>query len=320
MKNRSILYFDWNKTIYTNGIKKAIESNGDKVEFITYDEFQGNNFNKRFSKDAWQKERESKIDEMFNYIKSKKYDIILVKAPFSCDHKFFQRLAEYFPKAFKINYNWSSVETYDFLPYRDYFDKVWSFDINDCEKYGLDYYPLFYLPEFEKIGFNFNKTNDISFIGSILNVGRTDFFNSFLKQINEDGLRHKFYFFCPKRIQYLSLVIKKPSMIRYVGSKFMPLNEVLEIVKNSISMIDYPMDIQSGLTIRTFETIAAGLLLITTNSNIQREPFYNPDKIKIIKSDLSDFDPDCIKEYKPEWDEAFEKYSVNNWVRKITEY
>lgn len=320
MKKRSILYFDCNKTLYTNGIKKAIESNGDKVDFITYDEFQGNSFNKRFSKDAWQKERESKIDEMFKHIKSRKYDIILVKAPFSLDHKFFQRLMDYFPGTLKINYNWSSVEKFDFLPYRKYFDKVWSFDINDCEKYGLDYYPLFYLTEFEKIGLNNNKLYDISFVGSILSAGRADFLNNFLEQIKKDGVRHKFYLFCHDRVQQLRFIFKKPSLFRYTGTKFMPLNEVLEVVKNSISMIDYPMDIQSGLTIRTFETIAAGLLLVTTNSNIQREPFYNPDKIKIIKSDLSDFDPDCINEYEPQWDQSFEQYSVNNWIRKITEY
>ena len=59
MKNRSILYFDRNKTIYTNGIKKAIESNGDKVDFITYDELQESNSKRRFNKDAWQKAKES---------------------------------------------------------------------------------------------------------------------------------------------------------------------------------------------------------------------------------------------------------------------
>lgn len=320
MKSRSILYFDHEKTIYTRGIKKALEINGDKVDFITYDEFKGSNFYRRYNKVAYQRERESKINDMFNFIRTKNYDLIFVKSPFSLDHKFFQRLSEYFPKTIKINYNWSSVEKYDFLPYRDYFDKVWSFDIKDCEKYGLDYYPLFYLPEFEKIGLNCRKFYDISFIGSIFSDGRSDFLHNFLEHIRKEGLRHKFYLYSPYRGYNLRLKFKKPSLIKYVGTKFLPLSKVLDIIKNSISMIDYPMDIQSGLTIRTFETIAAGLLLITTNNNIQREPFYNPDKIKIIKSDLSDFDTDCIKEYNPDWDGSFEKYSVTNWVRKITEY
>ena len=157
MRSRSILYFDYKKTIYTRGIEKAFVLNGDKVDFITYDEFQGSNFNRRFNKVAYQNEKESKINDMFNHIRNNKYDIILVKSPFSLNHKFFNRLSEYFPSAYKINYNWSSVGKYDFLPYREYFDKVYSFDIKDCEKFGLDYYPLFYLPDFEKIGINSNK-------------------------------------------------------------------------------------------------------------------------------------------------------------------
>ena len=254
---------------------------------------------------------------MFNYIKKNLYYIILIKAPFMIEHEFFQRVIKYFPETIKINYNWSSVEQFNFLSYRNYFDKIYSFDINDCEKYGLNYYPLFYLPEFERIGLNNHKKYDISFIGSFSNEGRYEFFQSFIEYIRQEDIKHKFYLYSPYKKQNLKVLFTKPSLIRYIGSKFLPLSDVIKIMSNSTSMIDYPADIQSGLTMRTFETIAACLLLITTNENIKREPFYNPAKIKIIKSDLSDLDLECIVEFNPEWDSSFEAYLLITGLKKF---
>lgn len=316
---KKILYFDANRTIYTEGIRKAFERNCNSVDFFSYDEFYGKRIIRRLSLVDYNKERERKINEMFNYIKTKSYDVILIKAPFMVEHEFFHRLISYFPKTMKINYNWSSVEKFDFLPYKDYFDKIYSFDIKDCEKYGLNYYPLFYLPEFEKIGINKYKKYDISFIGTYFNQGRYEFFQNLIEHINNNKITHKFYFYSPNKKQNFKMLFTNPSTNRYISSKFLPLNSVINIMANSKSMIDYPMDSQSGLTMRTFETIAAGMLLITTNENIKREPFYNPDKIKIIKPDLSDLNFECIDKFKPKWEHSFEEYSINNWVSKIAE-
>ncbi len=324
LKGKRVLYFDANKTSLTEGIKKSFERNGTSIDFITYDEFNdkrhGQTIRRMLNKIAYQKERDRKINDMFSYIKNKQYDIILIKAPFMIEHEFFQRLITYFPKTIKINYNWSPVESFNFLPYKEYFDKVYSFDYYDCNRYGLNYYPLFYLPEYEKIGLNNHKKYDISFVGSLSNKGRYEFFQNFIKHLNQEGFKHKFYLYSSNIKQNIKVLFTKPSMIRYIGSKFMPLNDIMKIMEKSTSIIDCKPDFQSGLTMRTFETLAACLLLFTTNENIKREPFYNPAKIKIIKSDLSDLNLECIGEFKPEWDSSFEAYSVNNWIKKITEY
>ncbi len=319
LNGKRVLYFDVNKTIYTEGIKKAFERNNASIDFITYDAFYGHGIIRRLNNTAYQKERNRKINDMFSYIKRKKYDIILIKAPFMIEHEFFQRVVNYFPKTIKINYNWSSVEKFNFLPYKDYFDKIYSFDINDCKKYGLNYYPLFYLPEFERIGLNNHKKYDISFVGTCFNKGRYAFLKRFIECVRKENIKHKFYLYSHSKKKNLKVLFTSPTMIRYIGSKFMPLQNVIKIMEHSSSMIDYPMDIQSGLTMRTFETIAAGLLLITTNGNIKKEPFYNSQKIKIIKPDLSDLNFDCIRTFKPEWDSSFEAYSIDSWINKITE-
>jgi hypothetical protein len=321
LRGKRVLYLDVDKTIYTEGIKEAFERNENSVDFFTYNDFHGNRFKRKLDElTGYNRERNKRINEMFNYIKTKHYDIILIKAPFRMEHEFFQKLINYFPKTFKINYNWSSVETFNFLPYKNYFDKIYSFDINDCEKYGLNYYPLFYLPEFEKAGLYNHKKYDISFVGSCFNEGRFEFLQSFINYIRLEGLKYKFYLYSPSIKQNLKVLFTNPSMMRYIGIKFLPLNAVIKIMKNSSSMIDYPMDTQSGLTMRTFETISAGLLLITTNENIKKEPFYRPEIIKVINSDLSDLNLEWIKEFTPKWDSSFEEYSINNWINKITEY
>jgi len=76
-----------------------------------------------------------------------------------------------FPDTKFINYNWSSIQMYDYRDYMKYFNRVISFDMKDADRYSkIECIPLFYADEFDErrhidAGNCFYKDIDIMFIG-----------------------------------------------------------------------------------------------------------------------------------------------------------
>ena len=69
------------------------------------------------------------------------------------------------------------------------FDKVLSFDLNDCKKYGISYRPLFYSPAFNSnsesiINDKIKKDFIIGFIGTI-HSDRLEIISKFSQQNKE---------------------------------------------------------------------------------------------------------------------------------------
>ena len=51
--------------------------------------------------------------------------------------------------------------------------------------------------------------------------------------------------------------------------------EVIDYYRRAKVIIDLPHHLQAGLTMRVFEALGAGRKLITMNSHIAEEPFYD---------------------------------------------
>lgn len=64
--------------------------------------------------------------------------------------------------------------------------------------------------------------------------------------------------------------------------------DYLDVLKESKVICEFVQDGQIGLTIRTLEALFFHKKLITTNSSIINEDFYNPKNILIIKEQTSD--------------------------------
>ena len=90
-------------------------------------------------------------------------------------------------------------------------------------------------------------------------------------------------------------LFKKGMLPREAKSKSLSHKEILNYFARALCIIDFPSSFQTGLTMRTFETLAAGKKLITTNKYITNEPFYNPEYIQVIDTDNYRLDVDFIK-------------------------
>jgi hypothetical protein len=320
MNNKSILYLDEMENSYSRGIRFELQKIFDKVDCYFYNDIYITPiFYNRLHHKECQKQRDTNIKLFLDYIKQNKYDIILVKSPLDLPIYFFERLRTIFKNVPIINYNWKSVQESNFLPYCKCFSKVYSFDRWDCQKYNLNYYPLFYLRDFENIGITKKKVFDISHIGSAYNSGRLEFINKAVTKFKPMNLKSYFYLYAKGRRKGFVTRIKYPRLSNCLFSQELSLNEVINKFSASEAMIDHPITIQTGLTMRTFETLSSGLNLYTTNVEIMKEPFFNSDNIKIIDKDLNNFtfeNSNSITINKG-WQASFSHYRIDNWVKYI---
>ena len=75
---------------------------------------------------------------------------------------------------------------------------------------------------------------------------------------------------------------------------------------------------QTGLTMRTIETLGAKKKLITTNPHVKEYDFYRPENILIVDR----YNPVITKEFlDAPWKEIpeniYKKYSISSWLNSI---
>lgn len=247
------------------------------------------------------------------------YDYILIRHGFQLKIEFLEKLRKANPSARLINFHWDAISArYNYSHMIKFYDKVCSFDYKDCQNHNLSYLPLFYLDEYadykSKLS-NKEKKIDILFIGT-WRKDRYDVVKMTEKNCKENNVNFFYYLNAPFRAQFSSL--RKGVFPKAAKNKYLSHNEILSYFSSSSNILDLPGDFQTGLTIRTFETLAAGKKLITTNKNIIAEPFYNPEYISVLDSKNIELDIDFIK-HKPlsSIDEAIENYSLENYIYKL---
>lgn len=94
-------------------------------------------------------------------------------------------------------------------------------------------------------------------------------------------------------------------------------DECLNIIKNSVAVIDCPVPNQNGLTMRTFEALAMNTKLITSNINVAEYEFFTPNNIFIVDSNTSEIP---LSFFSTPFDMQFqisEKYSLKHFVEVL---
>ncbi len=232
-------------------------------------------------------------------------------------------ISPYFMESFKkihpnttlIMYQWDSVRNNDFLDKCRFFDKVFTFDYEDAKQYNIPYMPLFFLPDYF---FQSKETSqpriDLTFIGGY-HGDRYSVLQKLQNYCMAENIIFDFYLYIAF-IDYLKLFLTRKKAPLWSDVKFKKIDkkDILDIYKNTHSILDIESNMQTGLTIRTFEVLATGKIFLTTNSyaskllpdfqkNIIHFDRYNPN---FTKNDLQRHSP---------VDSEIDQYSLKNWIK-----
>lgn len=195
-----------------------------------------------------------------------------------------------------------------------YFDKVFSFEKRDIEKYGYNFITNFIYIEEPMI-----KDLNVKLKYEVFNVSRLGrrrehFLEKIAKVLNQLHVSN--------RIIVVGNIKPRKNRINNLefSSIYIPINEVQDLIMNSNVMLDVCRDDQSGLSFRIFESMMYRKKLITNNNDVINYDFYNPNNILIVNKDASNITKGFFEtEYQEIEKDIYNKYTLDSWLKKVFE-
>ena len=245
----------------------------------------------------------------------KDYDLILCIRGEVVSEKFLKKLRQRNPSARFVLYQWDSIKVTNFKRLLPYFDDVKSFDFKDCAELGLTYVPLFFSEDYlveEKCD---EPEFDLVYVGSF-NLDRYRILLEILESAKKNGLKVYSHLYLSK-LDYYKLRLLSGSAPHKSHVKFNTIDrdEVINLIKSSRAVLDIENANQSGFTMRTFEALAIGRLLLTTNNYITELAELKGNWALIDRGDIQL--PNGIKDYSVSRPDAINNYSIDSWLASV---
>ncbi|WP_131494903.1 hypothetical protein [Flavobacterium sp. MEB061] len=237
-------------------------------------------------------------------------DIILIIRPDRLTKQTHLKIKNYTDKYITYIYDSCTRFPIDDLLKDKIFDKIYSFDLQDCKKFGFNFITNYIYLEKKEIQ-PLSKINNSIFI--ILSIDeRLHLLNKIANYLSDNAIAFKFIITGKKRPKNINdniIYTKKPIFI----------DALMEELENSNVYLDLIRHGHNGLSFRIFEALAMQKKIITTNKSIAEYDFYNPNNILILDENSEiDINPDFFKTpYQPLSDAVYYKYTIENWVKTI---
>lgn len=315
MTDKRILFFGNNYMDYCTAIRRELEKEIGPTTYCSLEFPRLIRMFRPFGGALYARMRYLYHRRQINKLAGQKFDYVYFVHVMQMDISLVRRLKEMFPRARFILYYWDSLKTHDYREYIPLFDKVFSFDRTDCENDPrLSYLPLFYNeaqfppPSGEK------DLYDLAYVASITHERRYHY----LTALREYAQAHRLRLFAYNPVfskTYINYFLKNGKLMKGVRWKLISLDKVYDVFNRSTVIVDFPNNVQSGLSMRTFETLGMGKKLITCNENIKLEACYSPENVCIISPDDLERIPEDFFRTPAKKDPAIRQYSLNSWVK-----
>lgn len=216
------------------------------------------------------------------------------------------------PQVRLINYYWDKVEISGYPIKESKEFENWSFDREDCKRYGFQYNPQYYSKHLSLP--RGNEKYDVSFVGADREgtwPERADVVNKTYKLLKEHGF-YTFFYFVTDNSKVEKEIIHKNRLSE---------KEFLKVTGSSKAVVDLVQPGKEWMTLRPFLALANGRKLITNYTGIQQYGFYDRNNIFILGMDTME----RLKEFMETpfsvgKDGELKKYEVDVWAERFLEY
>lgn len=187
--------------------------------------------------------------------------------------------------------------------------EIWSFDRQDCEKYGLKYNHQFYFEQKVERKKDIRYLSDVFFLGK--DKGRLSFLREIKKIFSNNNIKAKLLVLPDRKIY--SKIERN-----LLCDTYLPYEESLQYVANTACLLEVVQDFQEGITRRMMEAMFFGKKIITTNKNVCEYDFYDKRNIYIWGQDERDV-CDFVKNKLPAFwkPEVLRRYSFVDWLNNF---
>ena len=254
--------------------------------------------------------------------KGKKYDFFLViRGNIISNETIAEIHSKYLSKnALSVYYSWDSFGNMIHKgSIGNYFMKRYTFDSVDA-KNNPDYelLPLFYTSTFVFIKKKDEPKYDLCCVGC-LTLDRYSLVKEIIK--NNPNLNICVKLYTPKRQYIVDYLIEKGfrnldfSMITFTS---LSQEELADLYRQSKAVLDIPSFTQSGLSMRTIESIGMRKKIVTTNPHIMEYPFYSAENVIILRNGKSlKINKSWVNSPANYDEEQRQQLSIDNWAMKL---
>ena len=325
LNGKKNLFFSVQTFNLEKDIIKQLEKHGALVTY--FDERPANNnFTKgiiRINRNFLQKTINKYYKNILKSIKSEKFDYLFVNRGEVVPKQFLEEFIRLQPNCKRIFYTWDSFGNHSHgLKILDYFDKKFTFDKKDAEKYNIGFRPLYFTDKYREI-YNSDtvKNIDLLFLGTA-HSDRYIISNQIADWCKDNNLvAYNYYYMQGKFVYYYKKFFDssfKTFDFKKLSFKGLTVDEIVQLYDRSNVILDISHPGQSGLTMRTFEAIGAGKKLITTNMNIREYPFYNTKNIFLIDRNKLELEKSFFDhQYESLDSKLYEKCSIDGWIEDL---
>ena len=180
--------------------------------------------------------------------------------------------------------------------------------------------PLFYSNKID----SFVEEKTFSFVG-FGHSKRHYFIHKIIDFARLNNYTYDFKLYLPSILYYIrgKYFTKAFQNAKYHDFIYKSLSEkdVMDIMKKSKIVVDYEVGTQSGLTMRTIETLGCHKKLITTNKNILKYDFYNSQNILVVDRENPVIPVEFVETpYKELDNDIYNRYYISEWLKYMFFY
>lgn len=232
---------------------------------------------------------DSYVKRVINENRQTVFDYILICRGEAFTPKSIKLIKSAFPKSKVIFYFWDIFACADLRVNIPYVEKAMSFDPEDvANNPGLQFRPTFFVNEYRSIALEKESESkyDILFIGT-LHSKRHKILKKMREVFTKQGLKLFYYLYIPSILVYIKDSIEKFPYVRIQEVHFSPISmlDTVKLLNNCKAILDINFSSQKSLSMRAYESMAAHKKYITTNPEVKKYDFYNPNNIAIIDID-----------------------------------
>lgn len=194
------------------------------------------------------------------------------------------------------------------------FCEIWTFDPGDAATYGWKLNHDFYLPYKGKTVVTPKQDGIQTAFCVSADKGRYNLIKKIRNELTQNGVHCDFW------------VVKDGSSVYapedsvWLYEKGLPYQDVLKKTWESNIVVDVVQSAQEGITVRALEALYYGKKLITTHKRIASSLLYDSRNVFIVgKDDWSKLKPFLAQKQVPIKQEALEKYSFEDWLKRFSE-
>lgn len=243
------------------------------------------------------------------------FDQVLIIKAVGLRLPFLKLLRERLSQSEFILYQWDSLARLDGIEERlPLFNRVLTFDRNDSQvRPEMTFRPLFF-----REASNPHKTArtdiDVAFVGW-LHSDRLESVRRMQADAKALGLT-TFVYLYTGWLTWLKLLLR--CQARDVHPRTLSHQRLQMINLRARCIYDLPHALQSGLTMRTIETLGINKKLITTAQDVVHYDFYNSDNVRVARLPETGLDRDFVMTTpKPIDPEVLWRYSLDAWLDDV---